>query len=129
QTILGDALRDAGRPSEALEVDQPGLDTLEKMGPADDSRLAMALAGVGADQLALGRPAQAVSSLERANAIVEKLQRRMDGATQIELDLARALWASGGDRARTRSLVETALHETQRPALRRKAQQWLDEHR
>jgi hypothetical protein len=72
-------------------------------------RLADALVGVGAAQLALGHPDLAIDPLEHALRIREAEQGLASGLALARARLAEALWNGGGDRRRARTLAEQAL--------------------
>jgi tetratricopeptide (TPR) repeat protein len=93
--------------------------------PADAS-LAATLLGAGELALARNQPAQAVAPLERALALDGTLYR-----AEIELMLARALWASNGDRQRALDLARTAEAYYERlgnRARRDEVSRWLAAH-
>jgi len=90
-----------------------------------------AMAAVGRAELALGRP-QAVATLAAALTIGETAGGDPVHIMAVRFDLAQALWANPGDRARARALVATALREasdgTSGQGLRAQIESWQAEH-
>lgn len=123
---LGEVALARGRFHDALQactrarsIDEP------KLG-ADHPDLAYDLACIGEAKLGLGDPRGATELLERA--VFLDRQAPADDRSRARFALARALWASGGDRARAHALAETALPDA-KPAARREAvAQWLRDH-
>lgn len=123
---LGNIEEEREHLSAAYEAFERGRAILEGAEDEDPQRMAELLRGQGRVLLAQERPAEAVVPLERA----VELHRAHDSTrphvrAKAEALLARALWDSGGDRARARSMAEAALtdHED-----RAQVQRWLDEH-
>ena len=105
---LGLTLGNSGRCPEALPYYEEALDIQrDVMGP-DHPEVAFPLTGRGLCQLKLGRPGEAVDPLRHA------VRLRTDAGTdpnllaESQFALARALWASGGDRTEALELVGTA---------------------
>jgi tetratricopeptide (TPR) repeat protein/tRNA A-37 threonylcarbamoyl transferase component Bud32 len=123
--VLGAVLLDAGRADEALEPALHALSVSERVnGP--ESRSATKIRSFVADvYLAQGRARMAEGATDGAVAPLERaLALRPD--PPIQLALADALWRSGGDRRRARSLAEAAQAGGERdlPAVRA----WLTAH-
>jgi tetratricopeptide (TPR) repeat protein len=107
---LGTALLALERFDEAATEFRAALDELRAILPADHPHLAAVLANVGLAASKAHDDAAALEAFESAVAIVG------DGATcppRIRADvrggLARALWRTGGDRARARTLATSAV--------------------
>jgi eukaryotic-like serine/threonine-protein kinase len=105
--LLGDALLKVKRGKEALVAHGKALALIEsnKGSPTD---AALALMGLGLDRLALNEAKQAVGDLERAVGLLGDGKVFAPEAARARLGLAKALWASGGDRMRARTLAEEA---------------------
>ena len=103
-----ETLDQMGRHEEARAGYRRALAIEERGYGADSSNLAYPLTGLGLSYLADHRPEAAVPPLERAHRI--RAARESDPllVAQTEFALARALWESGGDRARAVRLAETA---------------------
>jgi eukaryotic-like serine/threonine-protein kinase len=142
---LGERLVAAGRPAEALPHFRDALTHWVPAGASETASIAYPLTGLGQALLALARPGEAVEPLEKA------LERRAPrkGATgegdagegdatlvaETRFALARALWDSGGDRHRARSLATEANAEmkTAHPAdpvapAQKAISNWLAQH-
>ncbi len=138
---LGEALRLAHRPDEAIPVLRRSWDQAQHQSSYAAQQLAAALraangdareaararspgdrdhrgalragqslaggsaSGLGEDLLALGRPGEALAPLERAARMAAGPGEQQGLA---RFGLARALWESGGDRARALALAESA---------------------
>ncbi|MCZ7685006.1 MAG: protein kinase [Sandaracinaceae bacterium] len=98
EVLRGHALRELGRLDEALAI-------FERWAETPSARFD-ALAGIGLAQLERGRPAEAVPALEAA--LAPSAAPDAHSRAAIELHLARALAASGGDVERARSLAQGA---------------------
>jgi tetratricopeptide (TPR) repeat protein len=101
QRLMGDARG-------ALATYERSVAVLEKALGKDHPYVADPLTGLGRCELALGRAAAALAPLERALAM-----RAGDGDTdhnlaETRMALAEAIVATGGDRARARTLLEAA---------------------
>jgi tetratricopeptide (TPR) repeat protein len=96
-----------GRFGDALPLYQQALAIQQRGLPPDQFDFAPVLIGLGECQLELGRPAEALAPLERAIKIAEPTQKPSDLA-RPRFALARALWDSGGDRARATDLAKQA---------------------
>jgi tetratricopeptide (TPR) repeat protein len=103
---LADVLRRRGAPARALDEDRRARAAAEQHGSS--VYLDAALTGEGLDLIALGRAAEAVSPLERAVAARERGAAAPSDLAEVRFALARALAASGGDRARAKKLAELA---------------------
>src|SRR5206468_11325527 len=69
---------------------------------------AHAVAGEGRDLLALGRVREALPLLERAQEVQQAAKAEPIDLAETRASLAEAIWSSGGDRVRARSLAEEA---------------------
>jgi tetratricopeptide (TPR) repeat protein/tRNA A-37 threonylcarbamoyl transferase component Bud32 len=107
-SAVGDALGALGRSVEALPLHERALTILEAGFGKEHPDVAAALVGIGRDQLALHQGAAAVATLERAVAILAKGEVPARDRADADFALARALWASGGDRSRARALADGA---------------------
>lgn len=97
---LGNALIEMGKPKEAFAEFAVALRLVEAdLGPKHPD-LVVFLAGMGDALLDQKQPAQALPYLERA--------ATLDETGDVQFSLARALWGSGGDKQRARSLAEQA---------------------
>jgi tetratricopeptide (TPR) repeat protein len=113
---LAEALRRRGDPAGALEEDRRALAVLEQGGPSlhlDDGRV-----GEGLDLLALGRAAEAIGPLEAALPGRERMAALPHYLADTRFALARALFASGGDRVRAQQLC-VAARDAYRPLAER----------
>jgi hypothetical protein len=63
---------------------------------------------LGSDLLALQRPREAIAPLERALLVASRSDTHREDAGLVRFALARALWDSGGDKARARTLAGEA---------------------
>ncbi|MFT3706949.1 MAG: protein kinase [Archangium sp.] len=106
---LGEALRRGGHFKEALEEDEKAITAAASDDPGLTS-WAQPLTGKGLDLIELGRAKEAVSLLERAAALRMKSKLTAPRG-EAHFGLARALWDSGGDRARARELATLAASE------------------
>jgi tetratricopeptide (TPR) repeat protein len=73
--VLGTIQRLAGRPAEALRLQQAALESI-RPGPKAERERMLALTEQGLDEIELGQTDQAAESLERALAMFERLQSR-----------------------------------------------------
>jgi tetratricopeptide (TPR) repeat protein len=103
---LGQLYLREGRFADALAEEDKARAALEKVLSPDNVEVSEPLTGMGEAQLGLGHPAAALAALERA-LVVGVAGNPIDLAT-TRFALARALWASGGDRARARALAAAA---------------------
>ncbi|HEY8925603.1 MAG TPA: tetratricopeptide repeat protein, partial [Polyangia bacterium] len=104
----GEYLIAAGKPAEAIPLFLDALGRWEpQLGP-DHAYLAYPLTGLGVASSKLGRFSEAVPPLERALRIRESREPNQLQVADTRFALARALWASGGDRARAVQLAEAA---------------------
>ena len=106
-TSMGDVLRLKGKRNEALDYYRRGLSILEK-NEGQDSMIASALVGIGLTELDGHAPARALAVLEQAVVIREKHTADVGGLAEARFGLARALWASGTNRARALQLAALA---------------------
>jgi len=104
---LARALRGANDPAAALVEDRHAVEIYDAH-PPPPGWIGDALYGEGEDLLALNEPAQAIAPLERALNLRSTPDADAEDRANIEFSLARALWDSGGDRARARKLVADA---------------------
>jgi hypothetical protein len=100
-------LRQKGDFAAALEADRTSLALRRKAGRPEEADDANPLSGMGKDLLMLGRPAEAIAPLERAEALRATLEAQPPVA-ETRFMLARALWEGGGDKRRARALAEQA---------------------
>jgi len=98
-------LRDLGRHAEAI-AELRELLALEEAAAAKPGELAHTLLNLGLAQLGSGAASEAVASLERGLTLAASGEDREFLRAQLELALARALWARREDRARARELAE-----------------------
>ena len=131
--IRATILQVEGRHREALEEARRTQVLREQAGRTDQEvALSYTLANVGLALLGMRRPAEAVPPLERALAMQTRAGLKMSSTAEAMLALARALWQSGGDRARARKLASDAAEATRSaPAgrIHREAVAWLADHR
>ena len=99
------ALRESGDFAAALDLDRRSLALIEKIYGSEGEPLAWPLCGEGLDLLGLGRPADALAPLERAEALRRKLN---PPEPESRFALARALHQSHGDPARVDRLAAEA---------------------
>ena len=102
---VGLAELDVGRPARAAEHLRRGIEVMSATLPPEHEYLASSFAGLAGAELALGHAGQALEPAERAVASRRAAASAPDGIAEAELVLARALWESGGDRRRARSLA------------------------
>jgi tetratricopeptide (TPR) repeat protein len=102
----GEYLVALGRAKEAIPVFEDAVKRLQGTGP-ESPILAYPLTGLGQAYLALGRPVDARPVLEHAWRLRETVDIPVDAA-ETRFALARALWDTGGDRARARGLAVAA---------------------
>jgi tetratricopeptide (TPR) repeat protein len=103
---VGEMLDELGRFAEALPYEERSLAVWEKNYGPTHPRIASGLVGVGKVRLHLGRAGDAVPLLERALPLRDAgtpLQK-----AEVRLFLGQALWQSGQDRRRGRTLVTEA---------------------
>ncbi len=104
---LANTLMAMGKPKEAFDEFQIALKLVEaQLGP-EHSDLSFYLSGMGHALLDLKQPREARPYLERSLKL-----RNADGdpvaTAEVQFALARALWGSGGDQVRARTLAEQA---------------------
>jgi tetratricopeptide (TPR) repeat protein len=103
-TARGEALLGLGRPIEAEAAFRMGW-RLRSSQPGDDAfDVSFALQGIGDVKLAQGDPRAARPFLEQALRVREGRPLKIM-ASETQYSLARALWASGGDRRRAVQLA------------------------
>ena len=105
---LGAALRKDHKPAEALAAFQRSLAINDKRFGTDYADSLDDLLGIGESLVALDRPRDALPTIERALHLAESGEPSAWGIAEARFALAEALWASGGDRARARSLAAQA---------------------
>jgi serine/threonine protein kinase/tetratricopeptide (TPR) repeat protein len=124
----GELLMKRGRWREAAARYERAIPILAAaQGTGDD--LASARAGLGAAYLELGQPARALAVLEQ----IALDAPPPDVRGQAELALARAVWDSGGDRARARGFAQRARADlaaspASRPEDVAQTERWLASH-
>lgn len=104
----GEYLVADGKPAEAIQFFSDALARWEPQLGADHPFLAYPLTGLGVASSKLGRFAEAVPPLERALRIREAHEPNQRQVADTRFALGRALWESGGDRARAIQLAEAA---------------------
>jgi tetratricopeptide (TPR) repeat protein len=128
----GEALSALGRHVDAESAFKNALRLLaQNVGPKHPEN-AFALHGLGETRLAQRAPRAAVDLFEDALRIRRRPDEDPTLMADSEFGLARALWASGGDRTRARTLAAAALktyREARRPEAWRAVEGWLVEHR
>jgi len=128
-----------GRYAAAVRNAERALGIYEKAIGTDNPELEFILQLLGESQLGLGRPDLAIPPLERALEMNNDFVNPGMGfeKRRIALSLARALWASGGDRERAQRLAEMAAqpshptedaHPARARALIQAANAWLAAH-
>ncbi len=103
--IVGAALRHRGLYGEALAEDQHALELAKKEDASNKDLTSRPFTGIGLDELALGRPREALPSLEAA---VATAYGDEDFTEEALLGLAQAVWDSGGDKARAHQTAAIA---------------------
>ena len=124
------------RSSAAMKLAEARVDIDAALGPAekalgkDDPGFSEYLQVKGEVELASGEPKKALAPLEAVLAVREKHSYNSDRAIS-RFAMARALWESGGDKVRARSLAENALVDVSRfplhTALKARIEKWLAE--
>jgi serine/threonine protein kinase/tetratricopeptide (TPR) repeat protein len=99
----GESLFGLGRLPEARETFDEAL-RIEQ----SERSLAYPLTGLGRVRIAQGEPGAAIAPLERALRIRDAQENDPTFVAETRFALAKALWDSGGDRARAVSLARTA---------------------
>jgi tetratricopeptide (TPR) repeat protein len=115
---MADALRRLRRFEEALAEDRASLAIFAESHEEESAAFATALTGLGEDLVALGRAGEAQGPLERALTLREQRPLGAADLASTRFALAKALWESGRDRERARSLAARA-GETFRAAFAR----------
>ncbi|HOX44164.1 MAG TPA: tetratricopeptide repeat protein [Myxococcota bacterium] len=116
---LGRALLALGRPAEALEHFREALAIVERAPEPPAANRAVYLCWLGLALLALDRPGEALAPFEEAVRVQASLQAYPPELADSRFGLARALAASGGDRARATELAGQARETFARFAARR----------
>jgi tetratricopeptide (TPR) repeat protein len=111
---LGNSLHRAGRHADALAQFERALAIEEKALGSDHRFLAFDLLGIGRARIELGRPADAIAPLERALALRALDPGQRQQLPEVRFQLARALWAGGGDRDRARHEAQQSQDDWQR---------------
>jgi tetratricopeptide (TPR) repeat protein len=111
----GEILNNLGRYREARQSFERARVIWERELGLDDRNLGYALTGIGLSYLAEGTSTSALVPLERAFKIREAQETDPSHRAETRFALARALWESGRDRGRARTLAEQA-RETFRKA-------------
>jgi len=121
-------------PAEARDAFARAIDIIERATHRkDDPDLIPMLVGLGDAQLASGDPASAVATFERAFTVWGDSRTDEHLRPDAEYGLARALWDSGGDKARAKKLAAQARDgylANKGPWLPKadEVQQWLKKH-
>jgi tetratricopeptide (TPR) repeat protein len=127
----GDALNALGDHAGAESAFKNALQILSRNVGALHPEVACALQGLGESTLAQGELAAAVRFFEDALRIRRQPHTDPLLAADTEFGLARALWDSGGDQAKARSLAAAALKAYQqgrRSERQRAVETWLADH-
>ena len=103
---LAELLRAEERFAEAVEVSHRALELKEKAIGPDHPDLACSLLGLGQGYLDAGQAARSIPLFERALKLSPKDRVKQ---AEVSFGLARATWATGQDRARSRALARQAL--------------------
>jgi tetratricopeptide (TPR) repeat protein len=124
---LGDLEVDAGNLGEALTRYRAALEMAEH---ATNPSVATVdpLTAIGEVLVAQRRPREALAPLERAVAQLDTYKEAPDIALKAKFALARALWSSGGDRARALELARAACDgfaQLSWPKLHASVEAWL----
>jgi len=98
---MGEVLRLLNRQEEAIAAYRRALSIQEKLLGPSHPDLGHSLLGIAEAYLDLGRPREAIAPAERALALREGKTIHPVMIAQNRFYLARALWAGGGDRARS----------------------------
>jgi len=104
----GEILNALGRYDEARALFNSALAVWNKELAPDHSYFGDSYNGIGRSYLGQDAPESALAPLERALAIREKSGSEPSQIGETRFLLARALWDSGRDRARARTLAEAA---------------------
>ena len=128
----GDALNALGRYADAEKAYDIALKILAKNVGTMNTELAFPLHGLGATKLNQGAADMAVRLFENALRIRQQPHSDPLLAADTAFGLARALWISGGDRRKARSLAATALDAYQNSRItdrQHAVEAWLAAHR
>ncbi|HYV49059.1 MAG TPA: serine/threonine-protein kinase [Myxococcaceae bacterium] len=120
------------RFQEALDEARRTLAMRQKLYGKETVATSFALENVGLALIGLGKPAEAIPWLERALQLRNAAGIERLSSAETMLDLARALWLTGGDKARARQLAADAEQATRIAPLgrvHREAADWLADHR
>lgn len=115
----------------ALAVQRDVLARLGPDVPADHPTRGHTLAAIGRALVELGRLGDARAPLEQALAILDAAKIAGPASASARFALARALWETGGDRARAQKLVQRALADLgpgAAPERRAELDAWLAAH-
>ena len=104
----GEILNALGRSRDARASFEKARIVWERELGLDNRNLAYALTGIGVSYLSEGDASNAIVPLERAFKIREAEETDPSRRAETRFALARALWESGRDRLRARSLAEQA---------------------
>jgi tetratricopeptide (TPR) repeat protein len=107
-SVLATALCGQKEYAQAAALQERALAIAEQAFGLDHAQTAAALEGLGQARIGLHDAKGAVAVLERAYALLEKLHENPTERGECAFELARALWDSGGDRARALRLAEEA---------------------
>jgi tetratricopeptide (TPR) repeat protein len=106
--VLGDILSTGGEYEEARLRYARALEIYERALPPNHPDITSALVGLARVHLSQEQPADALPLAERAVAAIAAEQAEPLVQAEAEFVLARALWETGGDRARARASAERA---------------------
>ncbi|GMU58770.1 MAG: hypothetical protein AMXMBFR34_05330 [Myxococcaceae bacterium] len=129
---LGRALVASSKPLEALATFERYRAMTEKLGLTGGRDSAEVLRLTAAALTALGRAREALPVLERALERLETIEGNQVLRAEVRLALAHAVWTTGGEQPRARSLAEEAEQTFKFAAHaegQRRARAWLDAHR
>jgi serine/threonine-protein kinase len=127
----GEAFNALGKYVEAETAFKNALQIFSKNAGPMHPESAFAIHGLGESRLAQDSPAAAARLFEDALRIRQQPHADPVVAADTEFGLARALWDSGGDRTRARSLATAALKAYQggrRSERQRAVETWLADH-
>jgi tetratricopeptide (TPR) repeat protein len=132
--VLGTLERSAGRNQESARSLRRALDIAEKRLPADHPERVNAAVELAMTWLALRQPARAVPLLEAGVAMLSRPGANPMNQAEARFALARALWDSGGARARALTLAAAAREGYAALGAgladpRREVERWIASHR
>jgi len=120
-----------GRYQDALDEARRTLAMREKAYGKENAVTSFTLDNIGLALISLGKPAEAIPYLERALRLRTAAGMERVSSSEGMLNLARAIWLTGGDKARARKLAADAELATRIAPLgriHREAADWLADH-